>query len=266
MRILPGMKLPHFLKMPDLNFNFKLYKMSSILTKISNKIRSLVIQRIGGGLPEALEELFLNDLKLDGQTIYDVGGNVGLFTIFFARKAGSRGNVIVFEPLSENCDKISEAIKLNNITNIRIITLGLGKTHEIKSIAVRLQETGTASMEEHIKALILAEENSRVLNAEIDTLDHQIVLKQLPKPNFIKIDVEGMEMDVLLGMTETIRNHKPQLFIEVHGASMQRKIENARNIVNFLLEKGYSLYHIESNNKIDRANYHLTREGHLYCF
>lgn len=66
-------------------------------------------------------------------------------------------------------------------------------------------------------------------------------------------------------MVETIKHYKPKLFIEIHSANLQRRIENALNIVNFLVEKGYSLYHIESKNKINKNNANIAKEGHLYA-
>ena len=51
----------------------------------------------------SLEEKFLMNLDINGQTIYDIGGNVGIFTMFFARSVGKKGKVITFEPNHWNC-------------------------------------------------------------------------------------------------------------------------------------------------------------------
>jgi hypothetical protein len=87
----------------------------------------------------------------------------------------------------------------------------------------------------------------------------------LSKPDFIKIDVEGLEMDVLLGMGKTIKNYKPKLFIEIHGHDTKSKIKNAQEIVEFLVTKGYSIRHVESGDVINSHNARIAKEGHLYC-
>lgn len=212
------------------------------------------------------EELFLVNLNLKDQTVFDIGGHVGLLTMFFARSVGPHGNVIVFEPMPENYNAVLENVRLNQFTNTRVINIGLGRGHETKSLIVRLSDTATASMEEGIQKEILNEGNPIILKVEVDCLDHQIALHQLPEPDFVKIDVEGMEIEVLMGMAGTIKKNKPVLFIEIHGADLPRKNENARKVVDFLSQHGYSLYHVESKCRINRTNAQIAMRGHLYCY
>ena len=97
-----------------------------------------------------------------------------------------------------------EHLKLNNIDNVEIHKIALGKRREKRTLAVRKSETGTGSLQEDIKASTLQEEDSEIIQVEIDSLDRQITTNNLPKPDFVKIDVEGLEMGVLQGMSETI--------------------------------------------------------------
>lgn len=223
-----------------------------------------------GFIPKRLltqEEKFLLGLDINGQTIYDIGGNAGIFTIFFARSVGKKGKVITFEPNPQCCNMILEHLKLNNLNNVEVHQIALGKNREKATLAVRKSETGTGSLQEDIKASILQEKGAETIQVEIDTLDNQITTNNLPKPDFVKIDVEGLEMDVLHGMSETIEAHKPKLFIEVHGVDMQRKIENVQRVVEFLIAREYSIYHIESGETItsSNSNAQIAKEGHIFC-
>ena len=82
----------------------------------------------------------------------------------------------------------------------------------------------------------------------------------------MKVDVEGLEMEVLSGMEDTLKQCKPELLIEIHGVGQESKLKNAKRVVGFLVNQEYSLRHIESNSKITVNNFEIAKEGHLYCF
>jgi FkbM family methyltransferase len=185
--------------------------------------------------------------------------------LFFARSVGKNGKVISFEPNPLNCNRIFEHLKLNNFDNVEVRQIALGKKREKATLAVRQLDTGTGSLQEDIKASILKEKGAETIQVEIDTLDNQITTNNLPKPDFVKIDVEGLEMDVLDGARGIIKNCKPTLFIEIHGVDMQRKIENVQRVVEFLVAHEYSIYHVESGEMITSSNAQIAKEGHIYC-
>lgn len=211
------------------------------------------------------EEEFLKGLDFNGQTIYDVGGYIGMLTIFFARSTGSAGKVITFEPNPDNCKWILENVRVNNFDNVIVKQIALGKQHETMTFAIRSSSTASGSAQEDIKNQILSEKGAKVLEIEVDSLDNQIAVNNLPKPDFVKIDVEGLEMDVLRGMEKTIISSKPKLFIEIHGADIQKKIENVQKVADFLLSHKYCVFHVESANYITSQNAHIAKQGHLYC-
>jgi FkbM family methyltransferase len=239
-----------------------------IYTSRSGLTKGLKLKGGLGFIPRQLssEEKFLLGLDINGQTIYDIGGAAGIFTIFFARSVGKNGKVITFEPNPWNCNMIFEHLKLNNLDNVEVQQIALGKKREKGTLAVRQSETGTGSLQEDIKASILQEKGAETIQVEIDTLDNQIATNNLPKPDFVKIDVEGLEMDVLDGMREIIKNYKPKLFIEIHGVDVQRKIENVQRVVDFLIAREYSIYHIESGDLITSSNTQIAKAGHLYAY
>lgn len=212
-------------------------------------------------LPLTQEEKFLMNLNLSEQTVYDIGGYEGVFTIFFARAVGKNGRVITFEPHPTNYNKILENVKLNKFDNVKVRQIALGKERGEMTLAFRHSGLGTASLQEDIKKQILQERGAKAIQVKVDLLDDQIATNNIPKPDFIKIDVEGLEMDVLLGMNETLEGYKPKLFIEVHGVGIQRKIENVQRVVKSLITKGYSIYHVESGEMITSFNSQIAKEG-----
>jgi FkbM family methyltransferase len=216
--------------------------------------------------PERIEEeSFLLNLGLDGQTVFDVGGDQGIYTLFFASRVGDKGTVVTFEPNPESHRRIVANVELNQFRNVDVRPIGLGAGKGKLTFVFPEGEPARGSADAGIQAQILQEKNPRTIEIEVNSLDDEVAASRLPQPDLVKIDVEGLEMDVLRGMKETIRKRRPNLFIEVHGADTQSKDDNARQVVKFLLDAGYSVFHVESKQNITHANIETARQGHIYC-
>jgi FkbM family methyltransferase len=216
--------------------------------------------------PERIEEeSFLLNLSLEGQTVYDVGGDQGIYTLFFASRVGSRGRVITFEPNPGSYRRIVDNVELNHLQNVDVRPLGLGEKKGKLTFIFPEGEPARGSADAGIQAQLLREKNSRTIEIEVNSLDAEIASANLPEPDLVKIDVEGLEMDVLRGMSQTLMERRPNLFIEVHGADVQSKEDNARQVVTYLLDAGYEVFHIESKESITRSNINQARQGHIYC-
>jgi len=99
----------------------------------------------------------------------------------------------------------------------------------------------------------------------ITTLDEDIRDNGLPAPDFIKIDIEGLESEALLGARQTLAAH-PALFLEMHGETMNEKRRKCSEIVAILEKAGYhDIFHVESSSQVTSANTAVAVEGHLYC-
>jgi FkbM family methyltransferase len=211
------------------------------------------------------EEAFLAALDWQGRTVYDVGGDQGLFSLFFAHRVGENGRVIVVEPNPRSCRRIQQNVRLNNLTNVRILPIGLGERRATIRLTVPLSEPARGSAVPAIADQIRREANVKQCEIEVNALDDEIVRSVLPPPDFIKIDVEGMEYEALKGMRRTLTTVRPRLSIEIHGATTEEKIANVRRVVALLEESRYRIRHIESQQAITGGNAEVAREGHLYC-
>jgi FkbM family methyltransferase len=203
-----------------------------------------------------LEHMLLKSLDLEGKTVYDVGGYIGLITMFFAREVGEAGRVITFEPNPQNYYAILDHIELNGFTNVRVIQMGLGSKQETLKFVVSDPARGTADPNKQRQ--LLEQESVKVSQIEVDAMDNQIAVNNLPKPDFVKIDVEGLEIDVLCGMSQTISNYRPEMLIELHGTS-------EREIVELLLSHNYNIYQVEDGIDITQQNIDMVR-GHLHVY
>jgi len=198
------------------------------------------------------EHAFWDSLDLRGKVVYDIGAFHGLLTIFFARAARK---VIAWEPNSRNRSRLLENVRLNNFQNVIVRPYGLSSKASTATMSFDPLAPGTASIDQHMAQGADQETiEIRILDAEQD----------LEPPDFIKIDVEGFELEVLKGAPRTLENH-PTLFLEMHGANLEDKRRRVQSIVEHLWEFGYrDILHIESQTRINRSNAAIASQGHLY--
>ncbi len=154
------------------------------------------------------EEKELDDIALvlpNHGIIVDVGANVGNHVVYFS-KLGRAHTVIPFEPNPSAIEVLKKNIEINNIlsrVDLSYIGVGVGKEETYLSLDFALAEN-------NLGAVRLSHEspNSKI---RINTLDNMLINV---KPDFIKVDVEGMELDVLLGAQRIISECRPILYIE----------------------------------------------------
>ncbi len=216
--------------------------------------------------PDAVtaEEVFWARQDFRGMTVYDVGAFHGLLTLFFARQARQ---VVCYEPNSRNHARLSENLALNGISNVRIRKVGVGSRPGTLTMVTNPDMPGGASAEDNLVQGI-RRSGQKILQEQISivTLDSDIREHSLPPPDFIKIDIEGSELPALNGARETLAAHKPHLFLEMHGETMNLKRKKVTEIVTFLEEAGYGdIIHIESGSRIHRQTAAVAAQGHLFC-
>jgi FkbM family methyltransferase len=146
-----------------------------------------------------------------GMVVYDIGANVGFTAILAARRAGPSGRVECFEPLAVNSDRIRENAARNGFDFVGVHQIALGAedgeaeflTSESPTWG-RLARSGTPPRP------------SGVTRVAVRTLDAMIDTGRVAPAQFIKMDVEGGEADVLRGARRYLGAHHPVMLIELH--------------------------------------------------
>jgi FkbM family methyltransferase len=199
------------------------------------------------------EERCLSTLDLNGRTVFDVGGFVGDHTLFFADRVGPTGRVLTFEPHPENCATILARVARAQFANVDVRQAAVGS--QIGSLEfVYPDDRGLGSADPQIKSRLLRELGGVRLSFPVKVLDREIEAGRVPEPDFVKIDVEGWEYDVLVGMDETARRGKPVIFVELHAANDAQEIANYRRVITWLVDHRYVVKHVESGRTLRSAN------------
>jgi FkbM family methyltransferase len=154
--------------------------------------------------PELLH--FLRNLEL-GNVVFDIGANIGTYAIRSAVTVGHEGHVYAFEPLRQNEEMLRNSILRNNITNITVIKKAVGEeTGEI------LISTGGRCS----SASILHKVDESSQKVSITSIDDFVRDSQIPKLDWVKMDIEGAEPSALRGMLQTIKKFRPCFLFENH--------------------------------------------------
>lgn len=219
---------------------------------------------LAGGDHETAEHRFLRSLDLANRVVYEVGAFQGILTLFFSSRAKE---VIAYEPNPPSYNRVQQNLRLNGRHNVRLRNLAVGeRPGTITLLSDPLMPGGTSgdpTVADQIKG---SSATATAVQVPVVTLDDDIAAAQLPPPDLIKIDIEGMELPALKGMIGTLRRHQPELYMEMHGATMDHKEANVRAIVHFVEAAGYQdILHVESGERISRDNAERAREGHLFC-
>ena len=212
---------------------------------------------------ETAETEFLRKLPLAGKVVYDVGAFEGLITLFFARKAKQ---VFSWEPNPRNYARATTNVRLNNLTNVQILNRGISNVPGTIDLLYDPLMPGAGSGDAAIKDQIGGSvKSAQRISIPVCRLDDEVAQNSLPLPDLVKIDIEGMELQALQGMHALLMDHRPELYIEMHGATAKEKVENAQAVTSFLEERDYRMYDVENADYITRATLGDRRPGHLYC-
>ncbi len=150
-----------------------------------------------------------------GDTVYDIGANIGFVSLSLSKQVGAKGRVVAFEPVPQNLIRLRENIQLNNIANIQVFESAASDRSGEAVIRVS-EDLAMASMVWHKHDRGAAE-----LTIQTVAVDDLVDGGQIPPPCFVKIDVEGAEGLALLGMRRTIASTRPVLFIECSDAGRE---------------------------------------------
>ncbi|MAR64148.1 MAG: hypothetical protein CMP43_03980 [Rickettsiales bacterium] len=172
-----------------------------------------------------------------GDYVFDIGANIGLLTVPFAKTIGNNGKVFSFEPQLFVYDVLKKNIELNNLINVETFHNGIGsKKTQIMIDEMDFSKTGNfggftlSNKYKNSNCGTIKYTNKNIVN--ILKLDDFI---NLPKCNLIKIDVELMEIDVLKGGEKLLKKFKPILWLENHQSY-------PNDLNEYLLQRDYTPY------------------------
>src|SRR5687768_16788894 len=163
---------------------------------------------LGRSYEEAFDQALLNAIR-PGDSVWDVGANVGYYSRKFAEAVGDSGRVYAFEPSPITAQRLRAAI--GDDGRVAIIDKALGRTPARLQMVQGEDELGATSR------IVADDESAVAMTIEVDSGDRLVEASEVAAPNVVKIDVEGHELDVLEGMRALLRESTLRaVCVEVH--------------------------------------------------
>jgi FkbM family methyltransferase len=158
-----------------------------------------------------------------GDVVYDLGANVGFYSLLGARLAGEMGAVYSFEPLPRNLEFLRKHVAMNGLRNCAVIEAAVADFDgEMKFESSEAPATAHLSERGDVAVRVVR-------------LDSLVESGEIRPPSVMKIDVECSEMKLLLGAAKTIEKYRPRILLATHDRELHGEC------VGFLEERGYRI-------------------------
>ncbi len=193
----------------------------------------------------------------------DVGASIGLMSVF-ASKINSQGTVLSFEPQKERFEILKSNLKLNNCSNMQVFNNGLGETEQQLQLHTDVFSPSIVDIDNS---------NGKHELINILVLDKVIESEKIEAVKFIKIDVEGFELNVLKGAQNTLSKENAPIICIEYVKRLQSLNNTDISIFDFI--KGvnsYTLFQLEKSSNTKSKLIEVDSEkglrdcDNIYCF
>ena len=164
----------------------------------------------------------------DDDVIIDVGGHIGLFSLY-ASQFCKNGSIFTFEPMVENFDLLSENIKLNNLDNIKIFNLAVSNSNSSVKLYLNQDDAGHSMFSKSSKSVTV---NSISLQQIFDN-------NHIEHCDFLKLDCEGSEYEIIKNLPAPYFKKIKKMVIEYHMADTNPELLD--ELISILKSQNYNL-------------------------
>jgi FkbM family methyltransferase len=188
------------------------------------------------GLYEKEKQNAFCSLIRSGDVVYDLGANVGFYSLLGSVLVGSSGHVFSFEPLPRNLELLRAHVLNNGITNCTVVAAAVGN------------RVGTAQFEAQCDPHMSKLSGTGGLNVELTSLDDLLASHKVLPPDVIKCDIEGAEFDALNGARTILNTYHPKILLATHGRIINQLC------FDLLIDHGYSVRSLEESVPVDESS------------
>jgi FkbM family methyltransferase len=178
-----------------------------------------------------------------GTVVYDIGANVGFYTLLAAELVSPAGRVIAFEPLPRNLRYLEQHVSQNNLSNVDIIPAAVAA------------QSGDAFFDDKHNTSMGHLSGAGGLVVKTVGLDDLVGSGRIPPPDTMKLDVEGAEEEVLAGATHLLSSKRPTIFLATHGDHLREAC------LQLLTQYGYSIVAIDGGDLEDTDEFLATADS-----
>ncbi len=191
-------------------------------------------------------KVMLEDIVKPGMHIFDIGANIGYYVLMERNLLKGKGSVTAIEPSPTNTDLLKMNMLLNNVNDVSVYTMAISNKIEKKDFYLAKQSNlntfhATGTGKTHLSGKVIS----------VDTTTVPSLAKQIKiKPDLIRMDVEGHEVEVIEGMIDAIDHNdmKPAIIFETHLTRYTKDHDFAK-VLQKLFDRGYKTKIVSSSSE-----------------
>ena len=187
----------------------------------------------------------VKEIIKEDQVVIDVGANIGYFTTLFSKLVGKSGKVFSFEPAPNNFEFLKKNVSLNNLQNVTICQMAASDISEKQNLFLSTWNFGDNRLFEKPRdERDLERKQVQVETVRLDEIIHE-------KIDFIKIDVQGFELQVINGAKKLFDNNNDlKMIFEFYPHLLKLNNVNPEDFLYQLIEMDYNIYDIGAGNNL----------------
>lgn len=177
-----------------------------------------------------------------GATVIDIGANIGYFSLLASQLVGSQGKVLCIEPSQKNLSRLCEHLWLNRCSNTTILSVAAGRHDGWADICFPTYNNAGAAT---LRPVSSVQAQSTLQVALDDVFESHGI-----SPDFIKLDVEGFELEALKGMERTLLRCGPLIVCELTEQFLNELGQSSRELIAFMESLGYRCSTISTSSSV----------------
>jgi FkbM family methyltransferase len=194
------------------------------------------------GRYEPNEFCWLARVLKPGMTLLDVGANLGLYTLFAARRVSTTGRVVAIEPSRREMDLLRRNVEQNVLSNVSLQSLALSdQSAEVELLVAAASHAGHNTLGAFGYNTRL-EHREKVTACRLDDLVESAKLERL---DIIKMDIEGAELAAVRGASAALARYRPTLLMELSDRALNHQGATSGEVLTLLGTYEYDVFHFD---------------------
>ncbi|WP_028553114.1 FkbM family methyltransferase [Paenibacillus sp. UNC451MF] len=206
---------------------------------------------LSGAVELPLTKYLINHMK-PGQTVVDIGANVGYYSVLFGMLVGAQGKVVAYEANPKMTDYLNDSLSINYLHDRTIVyNKAVYSQNTVIPVYANEKFKGNASIQKHNENYFQHyKEEVQSITIPAEKLDQ--LSSTIPRIDLLKIDIEGGEYHAFLGMEEYLAQQTIETIVfELNNAALQNDLEPFHQLLRSYHEQlGYSFYLIDSEGRL----------------